>query len=138
MITWTETLSTVVDELDTQHKILIKKFNELSEALLLPGVDREVAESVLDYLQFYADWSFAEEEAYMKQVDYPGAAANQLAHAEFRSLFGAFYQRWRTSNMSSAHALEIHHALENWIIKHIFGVDAGLRPYLQETANEYN
>jgi hemerythrin len=130
MIGWNDSLSTGVKALDAQHKVLIQKFNELAEALSKPGRNREVAESVLDYLQFYAEWHFTEEEKYMEQANFPGAADNLAEHAEFRRRFRTFYERWQAGTMTSAHAVEIHDELAIWIVNHILKTDAPLRQHL--------
>ncbi len=131
MITWDDTMRTGLSDLDAQHKMIIKKFNQFSEAM--SGSDaREVAGGILDFLQFYAVWHFEREEKYMEQYKCPAAQANKQAHAEFLDKFGRFYEQWLTSNMDLDLVDETYLELGKWVKNHILGVDVQLLPYVKK------
>jgi hemerythrin len=135
MIIWDESMSTGDARLDTQHKMLIQRFNELSD--IIAGTDsaatRQAAADVLDFLQFYASWHFGQEENCMNKYKCPIAATNKKAHAEFLTLFGQFYTQWQETNMDMALARQTHAQLGQWFRRHILAVDTQLRPCITKS-----
>ncbi len=132
MITWDETMATGVPNIDAQHKELIQKFNEFSEASSNAS-GRKMAGEVLDFLQFYAAWHFEREEKLMEQYNCPAAEKNKKAHAEFIDKFGQFYQQWQEASMSFELMQATFSELAKWVEDHIRGVDTQLRFYVKET-----
>lgn len=93
MITWDDSMSTGLPNIDAQHKEIIEKYNELDEALAQgSGRARTVAGELLDFLQFYSAWHFEREEKCMEEYKCPAAEANKQAHAEFTVIFGQLYE----------------------------------------------
>jgi hemerythrin len=125
MITWDDTLSTGVAEIDAQHKKLIGKYNEFYTAII-NGVGREIAGDILDFLQFYAVWHFEKEETCMDEYQCPIAAINKKAHAVFLEKFTRFYEQWQAGTMDHDLMLDTYLELGNWIENHIRRVDAQL------------
>ncbi len=131
MIIWDDTMSTGLPDIDAQHKMIIKKFNQFSEAMSSSDA-RKVADSILDFLQFYAVWHFEREERYMEQFKCPAAQANKQAHAEFIDKFSRFYEQWLTSSMDLDLVDKTYCELEKWIKNHILEVDIQLLPYVKK------
>ena len=125
MITWDDEMTTGVMKLDRQHKKLIEKYNELYEAID-QGRGREVIGEILDFLEFYADWHFGEEETCMDQYQCPVARRNKQAHAEFLLLFGEFHTQWQISTLNKQQVQDACAELGAWIENHIRRVDAQL------------
>ncbi len=129
MITWQESLSTHDERTDSQHRVLIEQFNKLEEIMnTQSGAEfRRAAGEVLDFLQFYATWHFAEEEKRMEQLHCAVAEENKRQHAIFLSMFGEFYERWQTSKMDSELARSTYKVMSEWIVNHIQKIDTQLR-----------
>jgi hemerythrin len=126
MITWDDSMSTGLPDIDAQHKEIIEKFNQFSEAISGRKGTR-VAGDILDFLQFYAVWHFEREEKCMEQYQCPVAETNKQAHAEFVAKFGSFYEQWQNSTMDSELAHRTFWELGDWIENHIRGVYTQLR-----------
>jgi hemerythrin-like metal-binding protein len=133
MINWDEKLSTGDARIDSQHKVLIEKLNELEEAFSGNSVGeiRRTAGEALDFLQFYAAWHFEQEEAAMAQVNCPAADENKRAHADFLKQFGQFYSQWQTSSMNLDLARTTYNHLASWVTDHILAVDVQIKPFVQ-------
>jgi len=128
MILWDEdTMSTGISEIDEQHKMLFRKFNEFSEAIA-GKKSLEAAGDILDFLQFYAKWHFGEEEDCMNKYKCPIADQNKNAHAEFIRKFDRFYTEWQTGNMTAKLAQKTYNELEQWLVNHVARTDTQLRP----------
>jgi hemerythrin len=138
MITWDDKLTTSDPRIDSQHKVLIDKFNELDEVISVnqSGDIRRAAGEVLDFLQFYAAWHFEQEEAMMAQVNCPAAEQNKQAHAEFLQKFGQFYSHWQTASMDIELARTTYRHLASWVTDHIMAVDVQIKPYVTNLDTE--
>lgn len=132
MITWDDSMTTGLSNLDAQHRELIGKLNELSEALSGGQDSARVAGEILDFLQFYAAWHFEREEALMEQYQCPIAETNKKEHAKFIKKFGLFYEQWQTASMDPELANQTHAELANWIANHILQVDTQLHAYVKK------
>lgn len=128
MIIWDQSMSTGVEFIDEQHKMLFQKFNDFSAASSNLTI-RESAAEALDFLQFYVNWHFGQEEKIMEDCGCPAAAANLKAHQEFTVRFNEFYQQWQNQTMTSALAKQVYAEMEAWIVNHIIKVDAQLHGF---------
>ena len=134
MITWDDSMSTGLPEIDGQHKELIERYNTFAEALARDGFIIAEAGDLLDFLQFYAVWHFEREEHCFEQYQCPIAAANKEAHAQFIEMFGQFYEQWQQHGMDSQLIEETYGELGTWIENHIRRLDTQLLPCLKERA----
>jgi hemerythrin len=126
MITYDDSMSTRVPQIDAQHKMLFQKFNEFSD-VISGNRSREAAGDLLDFLQFYAAWHFGREEECMNEYKCPIAAKNKQAHAEFINTFSQFYEQWQTGNMTSDLVNKTYIELEEWLLYHVARMDTRLR-----------
>jgi hemerythrin len=125
---WNERLmSTGVDEVDTQHKQLIDKLNELFDALESGAPDAKVKD-MLNFVGQYATWHFSKEEDCMDQYECPFAEANKEAHATFLGVFQGIAERVEAEGVTSALAIETQQEVANWVRNHIIKIDTKLRP----------
>jgi hemerythrin-like metal-binding protein len=115
--------------------MLFKKFNEFSAALSEPWALQNAGE-FLDFLQFYSNWHFGEEENCMDEYKCPAAARNKQAHVEFMITFRQFYEEWQTGNMTPKMMSEIHVKMEKWLIHHVVQVDTHLRACVKNNASD--
>lgn len=85
IIQWDETFSVNDDDLDSQHKTWFGLLNRLHEAMLNADSDSLVQakadslKAMIEYTRFH----FSTEEAFMKQIDYPGIGEHVELHRKF-------------------------------------------------------
>lgn len=127
--TLTSDLLTGVDGMDSQHRRLFDLINELSEAIT-EGKGREKMGAVLDALIDYTAKHFAEEEKLLEETNYPDLEAHKPLHRAFVSKVlesrKAFEQG--TGMVSS----DLVNFLNDWLVKHIGGVDKKYGPHLRK------
>lgn len=128
MITWDDSMTTGVAEIDAQHKELIERYNAFAETLYSHTFMTLEAGELLDFLQFYAVWHFEREEECFHKYECPVAAANKEAHAEFIHKFGQFYEQWQTQGMKPELIRQTFAELGHWIADHIRKIDTELYP----------
>jgi len=124
-ISWNDSMSTGVLEVDNQHKELFRQVGLLHDAMA-QGQGREKISKILDFLGDYVISHFAAEEAQMDRLECPAAEANKQAHADFLAVFTDLRQRFEHSGASSALVLEIHNTVSNWLVEHINKIDTQL------------
>ena len=78
-----ETLVTGNDMIDSQHKELIGKINQLLESCE-DGQGKVKAVKMLDYLLDYTEFHFSAEEKLQEEIAYPGLEKHREKHNEFR------------------------------------------------------
>jgi hemerythrin len=129
MITWNESMSTGNARLDFQHQVLFGKLNELSAAIEgdTPGVELQTASDILDFLEYYTEWHFSQEEQIMRERSNPATAQNIQEHADFHRRFAEFHESWLNSELDRSMAIRIQDELTRWIRDHILRVDIQLR-----------
>ncbi len=125
MITWDDSLSTGLPNIDDQHKELIEHFNILLEAVE-QGRGREETGKILDFLTFYAEWHFEREERCMDEYNCPAAEENKTAHEYFRVKFGQLCRRYQESDTDDEIIHDTVRELAVWFVNHISRIDTKL------------
>lgn len=124
LITWDDTMSVGVSELDEQHKKLISLINEAYEAI--QRHDEHLMTELLDKMRAYAKEHFATEEAYMKRYDFPAFEHHKVLHAKFNNDVDEFRKkRFDKTNLS-----QIFVYLSRWLTAHIMDEDKQYTSYM--------
>ena len=121
------TMSTGIDSVDAQHKVLIADLNTLLEAMAA-GQGSARLDSVLAKLETYAATHFKHEEACMAKYACPSAAANIGAHKKFVETFVGIRNEVRAKGPSAALTLRAKSELVDWLGNHVNRVDTTLLP----------
>jgi hemerythrin len=119
-VQWTHELSVGVEEIDEQHKVLIKIINEMHEAIRLLRSKETVGE-ILGRLIEYTRIHFAVEESLMRILNYPGYEDHKAQHEEL--LIGVFDLKKKLADGKAAVGFELMHFLKRWLTKHIMESD---------------
>lgn len=108
-----------VPEMDREHQILIGHMNSL-HSLHEAHAGRAALGAVLDDLVAYTRKHFADEEAYMSRIGFPGAQTHAGIHRQLLERIGVFGAEFaRTGALSQ----EFFAFLKMWLKAHICGVD---------------
>lgn len=128
---WDDSLSVGVDLIDEQHKMLIEKLGDLSEALKKSVEHNEILKT-LEFMIDYTDFHFTAEEKAMAEHDYPGLGFQQRQHAEFTDTLNNILEDFKEEGPTKSIATSVNVFLLNWLINHIKGVDLQLGKFLTE------
>ncbi|MFC1809062.1 bacteriohemerythrin [Candidatus Omnitrophota bacterium] len=130
-IEWNDNLSVGVQLIDEQHKMLIERLNDVSQALEVKQGEREIIKT-LSFLIEYTDFHFSAEEKHMAENNYPGLDEQKIQHQEFitmlKTLEGDFEEEGSTPALADA----INTFLLNWLTSHIQGLDKKFGDFLAE------
>ena len=130
-IIWNEQrMATGVQEVDEQHKELIRHFNEFHEAMA-HGKGQSTAISLLSFLADYTETHFTCEEACMTRYKCPAAATNLAAHNSLRKQIAELRGHIKDNKLTIMDLVKVEQTLGAWIQDHICTVDIQLRGCVQ-------
>jgi len=119
-ILWNEKYNTGIQEIDDQHKKLIKILNSLYESF----VDRTTNEKLKEVVQEmakYTEYHFGVEEKYFKEFNYSGADEHIAEHQTFVQNVKTFQEDMEQGKVSVT--FQLMNFLRSWLIEHINGTD---------------
>ncbi len=129
MLAWDDSLSVNIDEIDSQHKVLVDMINGLHEAMRT-GKGVKVLERLVDGLKNYAVEHFGVEERYMEKYKYPGYLNHKKEHERFVGKVLEFETAFKQGKASLT--MDVMHFLKDWLVGHIKGVDKKYGPFFNE------
>ena len=132
--TLTADLLTGIDGMDNQHRRLFDLINELSEAVS-EGKGRDVMMPVLDSLIDYTAKHFADEERLLEEIRYPELDAQRRSHEAF--VAKVLESRAGFESGTGMVASEVINFLNDWLVKHIGGMDKKYGPLLKKAGKAH-
>lgn len=134
-IEWNEGLATGVELIDEQHKMLLDKLNDISEAIEnQTGVN--AITKTLDFMMDYTDFHFGTEEKTMEKTKYPRIEYHKKMHKEFVDTLKSMTQDFQEDGATERLAESVNIFLFDWLVVHIKGVDGALGKWLNENGHE--
>jgi hemerythrin len=130
-IEWDDSLSVNVDLIDEQHKMLIQKLADLSDAFRR-GLEQNKVMKTLEFMIDYTDFHFSAEEKVMDENNYPGLNEQKQQHEEFKTILNDIVEDYKEEGTTTEIATAINVFLLNWLTKHIKGSDSKLGEFLTE------
>lgn len=127
-ITWDESLSVDVEEIDEDHRRLVDLYNLLSHAVAENDSSNYV-DALLEELIACTVWHFRHEERLMIKFEYDGYDAHKTEHEELIDSARELQQKFHTANKQlTSDDVEY---LSEWLTGHIVGQDMRLGFYLE-------
>ncbi|HHW19294.1 MAG TPA: hemerythrin family protein [Firmicutes bacterium] len=130
MLTWSESLSTGIEAIDSQHKELFSRINSLLSAMA-QGKGKDQVKDILVFLGDYVVTHFGTEEKYMRQYLYPAYPSHKREHAEYIERFNRLKQKLDSEGVNSLLAIESQELLVQWWGTHIGKTDKALGAFLR-------
>lgn len=126
---WNEELSMGVEEIDRQHKELIRIANGLINAVALEREPR-ILKNVIRKLREYTVFHFNSEEALMEKTRYPKRGEHAKTHQNLKNNVKR-YQRviYKKEKLEPEAVLNF---LKIWLLKHILESDMEFARFLHE------
>ena len=120
LFTWNSSYSVKVKRFDNEHQQLFNIINELHEGMS-KGRGKEVLHDVLTKLLRYTERHFTAEEAVMRELAYPGLAAQADQHRKFTSKIKEVADQYQAGSLGLS--VDVLDFLTKWLSQHIVGVD---------------
>jgi hemerythrin-like metal-binding protein len=135
LIQWTAKMSVGLEELDEDHKLLIKVINQLDENARDAG-RQEVVRQCLMALRRYAEHHFGREEKVLSACDFPGIEVQKDEHRRFIERIRAATANFDEDPQAATKLVneELLDFLGNWLNHHILIEDMAYRPFVEKSA----
>jgi hemerythrin len=129
LMTWNDTFSVGVKEMDDQHKVLVNSLNDLHTAMIA-GKAKQVTGELLTKLLEYTRSHFAAEEKFLSSSSYPTFAQHHAIHVNLTQQVEKYVERFQSGElMISVHLLNF---LRDWLTNHIQKEDRNYGPWLNQ------
>lgn len=122
LVTWSESLSVGIEEIDDQHRVLVDLLNQVYDAVVLKKAEAEIAE-VIQQLNDYTRIHFALEESMMRLLGYAEYEAHKARHEKLVAELNRYAERFNEKGASIS--FELLQFLKDWLTKHIQESDRG-------------
>jgi hemerythrin len=120
IIKWTPDLSVGEEVIDKEHQKWIALLNDFYQGLMDGKSKEKLTELVIGMLD-YTKYHFANEERYMKSINYPDFEQHKEKHDQYVAKITEFHQKIANDQMILS--LEVTNFLKTWLINHIKGTD---------------
>ncbi|MDZ7642590.1 MAG: bacteriohemerythrin [Desulfurivibrio sp.] len=124
---WRDEYSVGIQEIDEQHKELVKMIDELYTAMVKQR-GQEVLGDIMDRLAHYCDHHFAAEEALMQAHGYPYYQQHKEIHEKMSARVRALQHKVKAGGADLTMPTSIF--LKEWLDKHILGTDRKCAAFL--------
>ena len=133
-IKWREAMSVNNEEVDSDHRYLIRLVNAVEDSLNSPN-KRETVTVALDLLHDYANTHFKREESLMQKVGYPGLAEHKNHHQALLKNISELEEKIPAKTESGSFENDpfpedLLELLREWLIGHIIGEDLRMKPWV--------
>ena len=120
LITWDDSFSVNVADIDRQHQKLISMINELNDAMK-QGKGKDILGKIVNGLISYTATHFKTEENYFERFGYPDANQHKKEHIAFVQKVSDFKNGFEKGKLSLS--IEVMNFLSDWLQNHIKGTD---------------
>jgi len=132
---WSPELSIGFDDIDSQHKELLERFNKL-QAACRNGQGKEEIRELFDFLDNYVMEHFTDEERIMYLYKYPDIMAHQQVHLELITKLRKLKRQMHEYQISSSLVVDLTQTMFEWIVDHIQREDILLGKFLAKQSVE--
>jgi hemerythrin len=129
---WTEKLATGISTIDSQHRELFKRINNLVSAIKQHRCKEEI-DGTIKFLEDYARVHFAEEEKYMRETHYAGLDEQREDHKKYLAALAELKEQAslpRVQGGSYDLSATTNQVVVDWIVEHIMTVDMKFGAFL--------
>ncbi|MCE5321762.1 bacteriohemerythrin [bacterium] len=130
-VEWTVEMSVGITEIDDQHKELIRRSNDILNAVIA-GKSIEEAERTIAFAQNYLACHFQTEEKYMMRYGYPQYVSHKARHTLYLMEFSGIKHSFQSGDPDSTLA-HVSDKLIEPLIDHIKQEDKALGNYIYAT-----
>ncbi|MBF0574067.1 MAG: hemerythrin family protein [Desulfamplus sp.] len=128
LITWGPKFATGIEQIDEQHKELIRMVNALHKAMK-QKVGIQQSGAILDSLAEYTVYHFGHEEKLFKQHNYPETMEHKKIHEELVKTVVAFQNDFKAGKASLS--VDLMNFLTQWLKDHIMKCDMKYAPFFK-------
>ncbi|HWI40730.1 MAG TPA: hemerythrin family protein [Verrucomicrobiae bacterium] len=130
-IEWRDYLSVDVEQIDSQHKELFRRFNNLLDACDA-GAGEEELLGMLQFLDEYVSTHFRDEEKLQEELGVPGLEQHREAHRAFIRDLKEIKRRFAQEGSTHQLVAATNRILVRWLLEHIATVDRQIGNHVKQ------
>ncbi len=130
---WTQEMAVGIETIDSQHRELFKRINDLLVAIKEHRCKAEI-DGTIKFLDDYALFHFGEEEKRMAAAGYDGLEDHKVQHAAYMKNIAELKGQAalpRISGMSYELSVTANQIIVDWIVDHIMKIDKKFGEYVK-------
>lgn len=127
LLDWNNNYSVNIQEIDSQHKILVGLINNLHDGMRV-GKGKEAIGGVLSELVNYTEFHFSHEEKLFSMHGYPESSTHKMLHYSLIKQVKELKNNYDNGN--KVLSMEVMDFLKNWLSDHIVGTDKKYTTFL--------
>ena len=132
LVTWNDSFSVGIPEIDRQHKQLIEQLNTLIDALdANQSLDK--IQTIVQFIERYATQHFRYEEDRLHCSQCP--VVQDAAHRQFTQTLQEVKDELEQKGTGPSLTTKVKEHLLDWLIHHIKQIDNQIQPHLSETSS---
>ena len=131
-VQWTSSMDLGLDDIDSQHRMLVDYINDLHSAMSNHRSASELLE-ILHKLRNYTSTHFRDEEKHFVHTDYPLVKDHLKIHREFEAKVDEVERGIKEGTVTLS--MDLLSFLKDWLVKHIMGMDTQYVPYVKKSAS---
>jgi hemerythrin len=131
---WTEKLATGISSIDSQHKELFKRINNLVIAIKEHRCKSEI-DNTIKFLDDYAKVHFSAEEKHMQEANYDGLGEQREDHRKYLATLAELKEQAsqpRVQGSSYDLSATTNQVVVDWIVDHILKIDMKFGEFLKQ------
>ena len=130
-VQWTRNMDLGINDIDSQHRLLVDYINDLHSAMTNNSSAQEMLD-ILRKLRDYTSTHFRDEEKHFVHTDYPSTKEHLQIHREFEAKVNEVEQGIKQGTITLS--MDLLSFLKDWLVQHIMGMDAQYAPYVKKAA----
>jgi hemerythrin len=130
-IHWKDSFKIGIAEIDSQHRELFVRLENLEKALA-DGKGSDIVYTTFHFLDNYVVRHFRAEEELQKLYKYPHLAMHTTEHEIFKKRLKELESRLSIEDPSENLAAQTYNLLTQWLINHITSLDKELTGYIND------
>ncbi|MGC4000157.1 MAG: bacteriohemerythrin [Anaeromyxobacter sp.] len=128
MIEWTPDLAVGIDEIDAQHQELYRRAERFITGL--SESNRQDVGILLSYLRLYCVTHFGAEEAWMRDIGYPGYDQHKAEHDGFVEHLLQLSAEHERRGAPGLQPMRVGSWLSRWLETHVSGTDKAFAQFV--------
>jgi hemerythrin len=128
---WDESLEIGIEKIDEQHRELIKRLDDLAQAVLKKQGKNKIIQ-MMKFMEEYGEEHFSDEEKFMKLYDFSGLSAQKKHHDKFRETTKRLIDELNSQKDMEFFAASVQRYLIDWLILHIRSEDRKFGEFIAE------
>jgi hemerythrin len=129
-IEWTPDMSVGIGEIDVQHRKMVRKLNDIADAVDA-SKDKEEIQEAVKYFEVYSEEHFRTEEGFMTLYKYPEYANHKKEHEKIMADTAEIRERFSKGQADAKEVYDASKKVAEWFVNHMKTTDSRMAIFLR-------